>query len=377
MNYLKNWKLQRKQKAGNVDRESLAMGNSLEILAEELPVEELIPLLYGNTGGISSNLGAAGIKVPGSAGETSEALYEKYGVPVLIMADGPAGIRLQRSYEVNRENDSVYGIGVLGSLENGFLVTEKPHQNADTYYQYCTAFPVGTALAQSWNRQLLKEFGEMIAEEMEKFGVNLWLAPGMNIHRNPLCGRNFEYYSEDPLLTGLCAAADTKGVQSYKGHGTTIKHFAANNQEDNRMFTNAHISERALREIYLKGFEIAVKTAQPYAIMTSYNLINGTHAANHYDMLQNVARDEWGFEGFIMTDWYTSQDTTALGMVSESGKYSYSDGVQCIKAGNDLQMPGCRKNVEDIVDGVKNGRITKADLQRCAKHILGIALKTI
>ena len=119
------------------------------------------------------------------------------------------------------------------------------------------------------------------------------------------------------------------------------------------MFTNAHISERALREIYLKGFEIAVKTAQPYAIMTSYNLINGTHAANHYDMLQNVARDEWGFEGFIMTDWYTSQDTTALGMVSESGKYSYSDGVQCIKAGNDLQMPGCRKNVEDIVDGVK------------------------
>ena len=140
-----------RDRAGNVDRESLAMGNSLEILAEELPVEELIPLLYGNTGGISSNLGAAGIKVPGSAGETSEALYEKYGVPVLIMADGPAGIRLQRSYEVNRENDSVYGIGVLGSLENGFLVTEKPHQNADTYYQYCTAFPVGTALAQSWN----------------------------------------------------------------------------------------------------------------------------------------------------------------------------------------------------------------------------------
>ena len=213
--------------------------------------------------------------------------------------------------------------------------------------------------------------------EVKDYGLDVLLAPGVNLMRNVLCGRNHEYYSEDPLLTGLCAAADTKGVQSYKGHGTTIKHFAANNQEDNRMFTNAHISERALREIYLKGFEIAVKTAQPYAIMTSYNLINGTHAANHYDMLQNVARDEWGFEGFIMTDWYTSQDTTALGMVSESGKYSYSDGVQCIKAGNDLQMPGCRKNVEDIVDGVKNGRITKADLQRCAKHILGIALKTM
>ena len=167
----------------------------IDLVTSGMPCET-----FSTAGNSSSNLGAAGIKVPGSAGETSEALYEKYGVPVLIMADGPAGIRLQRSYEVNRENDSVYGIGVLGSLENGFLVTEKPHQNADTYYQYCTAFPVGTALAQSWNRQLLKEFGEMIAEEMEKFGVNLWLAPGMNIHRNPLCGRNFEYYSEDPLL---------------------------------------------------------------------------------------------------------------------------------------------------------------------------------
>ena len=183
-------------------------------------------------------------------------------------------------------------------------------------------------------------------------------------------------------ISGTTAAAETKGIQTYEdgtktGVGVTLKHFAFNNQESERFNNNSVMSERAAREIYLKGFEIAVKTAQPYAIMTSYNLINGTHAVNHYDMLQNVARDEWGFEGFIMTDWYTSQDTTALGMVSESGKYSYSDGVQCIKAGNDLQMPGCRKNVEDIVDGVKNGRITKADLQRCAKHILGIALKTI
>lgn len=203
-------------------------------------------------------------------------------------------------------------------MEIAPFAKEQP-EGAQDYYQYCTAIPIATTLAQSWDVDLIKRMGEIVGEEMEQFHIHLWLAPGMNIHRNPLCGRNFEYYSEDPLLTGLCAAADTKGVQSYKGHGTTIKHFAANNQEDNRMFTNAHISERALREIYLKGFEIAVKTAQPYAIMTSYNLINGTHAANHYDMLQNVARDEWGFEGFIMTDWYTSQDTTALGMVSESG----------------------------------------------------------
>ena len=220
--------------------------------------------------------------------------------------------------------------------------------------------------------------GELVGEEMKQLHVDLWLAPGMNIHRNPLCGRNFECYSEDPVLTGLCAAAETKGVQSHEGRGATIKHFAGNNQEDNRMLTNVHISERALREIYLKGFEIAVKTAQPYAIMTSYNLINGVHSANNYDMLQNIARDEWGFEGLVMTDWYTSQDTTEMGMVSPSGKYSHSSSVQCIKAGNDLQMPGCQQNVDDIVEAVNEGKeITKADLQHCAKHILSVALKTM
>lgn len=242
----------------------------------------------------------------------------------------------------------------------------------------CTAIPIATTLAQSWDVDLIHRMGELVGEEMKQLHVDLWLAPGMNIHRNPLCGRNFECYSEDPVLTGLCAAAETKGVQSQKGKGTTIKHFAGNNQEDNRMFTNAHISERALREIYLKGFEIAVKTAQPYAIMTSYNLINGVHSANNYDMLQNIARDEWGFEGLVMTDWYTSQDTTEMGMVSPSGKYSHSSSVQCIKAGNDLQMPGCQQNVDDIVEAVNEGKeITKADLQHCAKHILSVALKTM
>ena len=242
----------------------------------------------------------------------------------------------------------------------------------------CTAIPIATTLAQSWDVDLIHRMGELVGEEMKQLHVDLWLAPGMNIHRNPLCGRNFEYYSEDPVLTGLCAATETKGVQSQKGKGTTIKHFAGNNQEDNRMFTNAHISERALREIYLKGFEIAVKTAQPYAIMTSYNLINGVHSANNYDMLQNIARDEWGFEGLVMTDWYTSQDTTEMGMVSPSGKYSHSSSVQCIKAGNDLQMPGCQQNVDDIVEAVNEGKeITKADLQCCAKHILSVTLKTM
>ena len=197
------------------------------------PVEALIPLLYGNITSGASTLGSAGIRVPGSAGESTEALEEKYGIRSLIMADGPAGIRLRQSYQVDRASDTVYGTGVLGSLENGFLEPMELHENADTYFQYCTAFPVGTALAQTWDAELLREFGCAVAEEMEEYHVDLWLAPGMNIQRNPLCGRNFEYFSEDPLLTGVLAAAVTQGVQSRPGCGVTIKHFACNNQEDN------------------------------------------------------------------------------------------------------------------------------------------------
>ena len=172
----------------------------------EKSAEELIPLLYGKISENISTLGAAGIRVPGSAGETSGAL-EECGVPSLVMADGPAGIRLRQWYQVNKETDSIYEMGVLGSLENGILEPGVYHENADTYYQYCTAFPVGTALAQTWDTELMTKFGKAIAEEMEEFHVNLWLAPGMNIHRNPLCGRNYEYYSEDPYLTGMLAAA--------------------------------------------------------------------------------------------------------------------------------------------------------------------------
>ena len=319
-------------------------------------VEELIPLLYGKISENISTLGAAGIRVPGSAGETSGAL-EEYGIPSLVMADGPAGIRLRQWYEVDKKTDSIYEMGVLGSLENGILEPGVHHENADTYYQYCTAFPVGTALAQTWNTDLMAEFGKAIAEEMKEFHVNLWLAPGMNIHRNPLCGRNYEYYSEDPYLSGMLAAAVTRGVQSKPGCGVTIKHFACNNQEDNRMGVDSCVSERALREIYLRGFEIAVKEGNPVSIMTSYNLVNGVHAANSRDLCMTVARKEWGFDGAIMSDWNTT--------VPEDGSIPWKCAVAC----NDIIMPGNPEDDKNIRQAYKEGKLTEEEIRSCAGHL--------
>ena len=326
--------------------------------ATEQMTEDLLPLLYGNIAETTSTLGAAGIRVPGTAGETTEGLLDKYGIPSLIMADGPAGIRLQQHYEVDRATDTVYGIGVLGALENGFLVDREEHEGADQYYQYCTAFPVGTVMAQTWNRDLMQRFGEAVALEMEAFHVNLWLAPGLNIQRNPLCGRNFEYYSEDPFLSGTLAASVTKGVQCHKGCSVTIKHFACNNQEDNRMGVDVKISERTLREIYLRGFEIAVKEGQPAAIISSYNLVNGVHAANSKDLCTRIARKEWGFDGVIMSDWNTT--------VPEDGSVAW----KCAAAGNDIIMPGNAEDAESIRNAYRNGDLTEEEIRSCAGRIL-------
>lgn len=326
----------------------------------KIPAKDLLPLFYGNIAGISSNLGAAGIRAPGSAGETTAALYEQYGVSPLIMADGPAGLRLQQNYEVDRETDTVYGIGVLGSLENGYLRTDEIHENADRYYQFCTAFPVGTALAQTWDTALVEKVGIAVAEEMEEFHIDLWLAPGLNIQRNPLCGRNFEYYSEDPLLSGTMAAAMTKGVQSRPGCGVTVKHFACNNQEDNRMGVDAQVSERALREIYLRGFEIAVKESRPVAIMSSYNLLNGVHAANSVDLCTAIVRKEWGFDGVIMSDWNTT--------VPEDGSIPW----KCVTAGNDIIMPGNAADAENIRKAFEDGKLSEEVVRMCAGRILNL-----
>ena len=201
-------------------------------------------------------------------------------------------------------------------------------------------------LANSWDMNILEEMGKIIGSEMKKFHVHLWLAPGMNIHRNPLCGRNFEYFSEDPILSGLCAYYETKGVQSFPGMGVTIKHFACNNSEDNRMFINEHVNERALREIYLRNFQITVELGKPYSIMTSYNLINDIHVANHRPILHDVVHTEWEYNGLIMTDWCTSMKSS-YNYARPNLRYENSSSNECINAGNDLQMPGCVENINE------------------------------
>ena len=300
-------------------------------------------------------------QVPEKMQEKYKKLYadaEEKNLPGIVLADGPAGLRLLKHYVV--QDGKILPTDFKNSVEGGFFCENDPKQPGDVYNQYCTAIPVGTLLAQSWNEKLIEELGEMIGGEMEEFHVTLWLAPGMNIHRNPLCGRNFEYYSEDPFLSGKMAAAMTKGVQKVPGCGTTIKHYACNNQEDNRMGSNSILSERTLREIYLKGFEIAIKESQPMSIMTSYNLINGVHAANCNDTCTKAARCEWGFKGMIMTDWTTTEhgsDCTASG---------------CMCAGNDLVMPGAASDRENIKKELDEGTLSLDDLKACISRTVDI-----
>ena len=295
---------------------------SMEEFLASLTPEEMSYIVEGIGWGGSNTpiVGAQANSVQGAAGETTSNYYETRTIPNIVLSDGPAGIRITQQYE----------------------------DDGQTYYQYCTAFPIGTLIAQSWDREVARQFGEAIGEEMTEMGVTMWLAPGMNIHRNPLCGRNFEYYSEDPFIAGMTAAAVTTGVQSYPGIGVTLKHYAGNNQEDNRNAVNNTITERALREIYLKGFEIAVKAANPMGIMTSYNLNNAWPAADDYDLCTDIPRGEWGFNGLIMTDWGGGQSTP----------------VNSMHAGNDLIMPGgssasIRQAVEDVApDFTDDGYVT-------------------
>lgn len=347
---------------------------ALEI-ASKLSVDECVRMVIGDPAKSHQEIvGNAGMSVPGAAGETGQAA-SAFGVASLVLADGPAGLRLQKNYDV--ADGTIIRKSFMASVENGMFADycdkDRPAaENTETYYQYCTAFPVGTLLAQTWNVPLITEIGRAVGEEMDLFQVTLWLAPGMNIHRNPLCGRNFEYYSEDPFLTGTVAAAITNGVQSIDGVGTTIKHFACNNCEDNRTNCDSVVDERTLREIYLKGFEIAVRTSHPLSIMTSYNLINGVHTANSYDLCTRVARCEWGFGGMIMTDWMTTMDRPFDDPLTPAA----SDTGICIKAGNDLVMPGGQWDFDKINAALTNGTLTEPELRLSTARIIDLVFRS-
>ncbi len=336
-------------------------GDEAAAIAATLTEEEMIRLVIGDPSrGQGSIIGAAGVSVPGAAAETSAFAQEK-GVAGIVLADGPAGLRLTEKCYI--QDGKAIQRGFLASMEHGFFSMD-PEPEGDRRYQYCTAIPVGSLLSQSWDPEVLKYCGDTIGDEMERFNVTLWLAPGMNIHRNPLCGRNFEYYSEDPLLSGVMAAAMTDGVQKHPGCGTTIKHYACNNQEDNRMGSDSILTERALREIYLRGFGIAIRSSHPLSLMTSYNLVNGVHAANNHDICTKVARNEFGFTGAIMTDWSTTNrapDCTAAG---------------CVRAGNDWTMPGQPMDHDSVRAALADGSLSRRDLADCVTRIIRVILQS-
>ncbi len=347
--------------------------------ASALSDKELAFLAIGNFSPDQKGLsivGNAATHVAGAAGETTSQLEDK-GIRPVIMADGPAGLRLAKEYyEDSKGAHDASGAGMIpeSMLEAmnpvvrflaGMIVGgKKPPKGATIKEQYATRIPIGTAIAQSFNTELARELGDMVGSEMELMKVDLWLAPALNIHRSILCGRNFEYYSEDPLLSGLMAAAITEGVQSHKGCGTTIKHYAANNAETNRYCNNSHVSERAMREIYLRGFGICVRKAQPAAVMTSYNLLNGIHTSEHRGLIEDVLRSEYGFEGIVMTDWVIAF------MDSKKSVYRNALSNEVAKAGGDLFMPGCKKDYENVMNALAEGRLSRKQLEINASRVI-------
>ena len=302
--------------------------DNIDEVLKAMTLQEKATLLVGGAraavvNGVTSGIAA---QVPGAAGNTRP--IERLGISGTVLADGPAGLRISPTRQGTN----------------------------DTFY--CTGFPVGTLLASSWDLDLVQAVTTAMGQEVHEYGVDVLLAPGMNIHRNPLCGRNFEYFSEDPLLSGKMAAAYVKGIQS-NNVGTSIKHYAVNNQETNRNEDNARVSERALREIYLKNFEIAVKEGKPWTVMSSYNQLNGEYTQQKKDLLTTILRDEWGYNGIVMTDWGNKAGT-----------------VKSAWSGNDLMEPGNQNEIDRIVAGVQDGSLSIEDVDRNVRHMLEYVVKT-
>ena len=306
--------------------------HNIDQVVKNMTIEEKAQMLVGYTFGKSywglpsdpdPNAGAI---VLGAAGNTAK--IERLGIPHTVLTDGPAGVHISAT----RPDDP------------------------NTYY--CTGFPIGTLLASTWNTDLVERVGKAMGNEVLEYGCDVILGPGMNIMRSPLCGRNFEYYSEDPFVTGLIGAAMINGIQS-QGVGVSAKHFAANNQETNRLYNNSVVDQRTLREIYLKGFEIAVRKSQPWTIMSSYNYLNGPWTQENKELLTTILRDEWGFRGIVMTDWTNTRHTDRQ-----------------VAAGNDLLTPGNAEQIQDIVEGAKDGSIKMEDIDRNVRRILEYVVKT-
>lgn len=303
--------------------------NNIDEVLKAMTLEEKASLLVGaGWGSVAAGSMTAFDEstVPGAAGTTRA--IPRLGIPRTVLADGPAGLRIN------------------------------PIREGDSKTYYCTGFPVGTVMASTWNAPLVQQLTTAMGEEVKEYGVDVLLAPGLNLHRNPLCGRNFEYYSEDPLLTGKIAAAYVNGIQS-NGVGVSAKHFAGNNQETNRLKADSRISTRALREMYLKGFEIVVRESHPWTVMSSYNKINGVYTQEDRELLTTILRDEWGFDGIVMTDWTGTRNTVAQ-----------------VHAQNDLMEPGNEEQIENIVNAVKDGSLDIADVDKCVRNMLEYIVRT-
>ena len=307
--------------------------NNIEEVIKAMTLEEKAQLLVGggNDGFVGSGamLGHQKKFVPGAAGTT--VAIPRLGIPATVQCDGPAGVHIDA------------------------------HREGDSRNYYATGFPVGTCLASTWNADLVRKVGEAIGNETLEYGCDVVLGPGMNLHRNPLCGRNFEYYSEDPVVTGLMGTAFVLGVQS-QGVGVSAKHFAVNSQESDRTRVDERLSQRALRELYLKGFEMMVRKSNPWTIMSAYNKINGIYAQGNKDLLTNILRNDWGYKGIVETDWIGKREDLPV--------------EQEVAAGNDLMMPGYPAQVKDIVNAVKSGKLDVNDVDRNVRRMLEYIVKT-